>query len=361
MSPTRRDVLKTTALGSMALAMGGGDLFAQQRRPPNIVFIVADDLGYADVACYGRPDVSTPGVDRIAAQGVRLLQGYANSAVCTATRVALLTGRYQYRLRIGLEEPLGTPNARVGLPPDHPTLPSLLKKLGYGTTLIGKWHLGELPTYGPLKSGYDHFYGFRGGAIDYYRHEGTDHRHDLWDDDMPIEKVGYATTLFGDRAVEVIDAYAKGRQPFFVSLHFNAPHWPWEAPGDQAEAERLKTLNLASHDHGTQKTYARMIETMDAQIGRVLKALDTHRLTNDTIVIFTSDNGGELLLGYLAVHRSEDGTARGRTPNPRDHLVARETATGQDERAGGHVDGLAADAPGRRRWRSRPVLSERWH
>jgi arylsulfatase A-like enzyme len=297
MSPTRRDVLKTTALGSLAIAAGvAGDdvVFGQQRTPPpNIIYIMADDLGYADVSCYGRPDLKTTNIDRIAARGVRFLQGYANSAVCTATRVALITGRYQYRLRLGLEEPLGTANGRVGLPPEHATLPSQLKKAGYGTTLIGKWHLGELPNFGPLKSGYDHFYGFHSGGIDYYRHEGTDHKPDFWDDDMPIEKIGYATELFGDHAVDVVNKYAKARNPFYISLHFNAPHWPWEAPGDMDEAERLKARNLAAYDAGTQKTYRGMIESMDQAIGRVLKALDDNRLSNNTIVIFTSDNGGE--------------------------------------------------------------------
>ena len=120
-------------------------------RPPSIVFIMADDLGYADLSCYGRREYATPAIDRLARQGMRFTHAYAYSAVCTATRVALMTGRYQYRLPIGLEEPLqGRP---VGLPPEHPTLPSLLRECGYHTTLVGKWHLGELPTYCPLKSG----------------------------------------------------------------------------------------------------------------------------------------------------------------------------------------------------------------
>ena len=121
-------------------------------------------------------------------------QAYANSAVCSATRTALITGRYQYRLRLGLEEPLAG-NPDVGLPPEHPTLPSLLKQAGYGTTLIGKWHLGALPKFGPLQSGYDHFYGFRGGAVDYYAHSGTNQQADLWDDDMPVQQAGYITEL----------------------------------------------------------------------------------------------------------------------------------------------------------------------
>src|SRR6266705_922636 len=288
---SRRDMLRTAALGSLSLVNVKRAL-GQTPRRPNIVFILADDMGYADVSCYGRPDLRTPNVDHLAANGVRLLQAYANSAVCTATRVGLITGRYQYRLRVGLEEPLaGNPN--VGLPPEHPTLPSLLKKIGYGTTLIGKWHLGVLPKFGPLKSGYDHFYGFRGGALDYYMHTGTDHRDDLWDDDVAIDQMGYLTDLLGGRAVKVVNGYAQSGQPFLIGLHFNAPHWPWEAPGDQAESNRLRYEDLNDFDGGTQKTYQRMIGEMDLQIGRVLEALDAHALTENTIVIFTSDNGGE--------------------------------------------------------------------
>src|SRR5437867_4811398 len=203
---------------------------------PNIVFIMADDLGYADLSCYGRRDYNTPNIDRMAAGGMRFAQAYANSAVCSATRTALITGRYQYRLPVGLDEPLaGGAQRKVGLPPDHPTLPSLLKKAGYGTTLIGKWHLGWLPDFSPIKSGYDHFWGFRGGALDYFTHKAgpanTD-SDDLWDDDVKIHQAGYLTDLLGDRAISVINNYAKLRQPFFISLHFNAPHWPWEGPGD---------------------------------------------------------------------------------------------------------------------------------
>ena len=261
-------------------------------KPPNIVFIMADDLGYADLSCYGRRDFVTPNIDRIAERGLRLTQGYANSAVCSATRLALITGRYQYRLRLGLEEPLAG-NTEVGLPPEHPTLPSLLRKAGYGTSLIGKWHLGFLPKFGPLKSGYDHFFGFRSGAVDYYSHRNPRQQHDLWEEDVEVHQVGYVTELLGARAVDTVNAYARGGRPFLISLHFNAPHWPWEGPGDEAEARHVAGTNLRHFDGGTQEIYARMIGAMDREIGRVLDALDAHGLSENTIVIFTSDNGGE--------------------------------------------------------------------
>ncbi len=291
---SRRDLVRGAAGGMVALALGVERQSASPARPPNIVFILADDLGYADVACYGRPDVRTPSIDHLAANGVRFLQAYANSAVCSATRVALITGRYQYRLRLGLEEPLAA-NPKVGLAPSHPTLPSLLRNAGYSSTLVGKWHLGVLPEFGPLQSGYDHFYGFRGGAVDYYSHASPARQDDLWDDDVPVHRVGYLTELLGDRAVEVVNGCAGSRRPFLLSLHFNAPHWPWEAPGDQAESERLRNVpgGLFDLDGGSQQTYQRMIEAMDRQIGRVLEVLHARGLADNTIVIFTSDNGGE--------------------------------------------------------------------
>ncbi len=283
---TRREFLAATALAPF---------IPQTSAPPNIVFIMADDLGYADVSCYGRRDYTTPNIDRIAAEGMRFTQAYANSPVCTASRTALITGRYQYRLPVGLEEPLAANSRRdVGLPPEHPTLPSLLKRAGYGTTLIGKWHLGWLPDFSPLKSGYDHFWGFRGGGLDYFTHKSgpanTD-TDDLWDGDVKIHQSGYLTDLIGDRAISAINDYAKARQAFFISLHFNAPHWPWEAPGDEAESQRIRAL--AHYDGGSLETYARMVRQMDLQVGRVLQALEVAGIATNTVVIFTSDNGGE--------------------------------------------------------------------
>ena len=290
-SISRRQFLTTAAVAPVAL---GSLANAQRSAPPNIVFMLADDLGYADLSCYGRPDFTTPNCDKLAREGMRFLQAYANSAVCSATRTALITGRYQYRLACGLEEPLASPARHAGLPPEHPTLPSLLKRAGYTTALIGKWHLGWLPDFGPLKSGYDHFWGFRGGALDYYTHKpgvGPNVPEDLWDGDARVHQVGYLTDLLGERATSFIKDSAQARKPFFLSLHFNAPHWPWEGPGDEAEAKRVKSL--FDTDGGSQKTYARMVQAMDAQVGRVLATLESAGIANDTIVIFSSDNGGE--------------------------------------------------------------------
>jgi arylsulfatase A-like enzyme len=291
--PTRRQAIAALAAAPVCY-FARHALGSAPASRPNIVFIMADDLGYADLSCYGRPDFKTPQIDRLAAEGMKFTQAYANSAVCSATRTALITGRYQYRLPVGLEEPLAGPQYHVGLPPQHPTLPSLLKQAGYGTTLIGKWHLGWLPDYGPLQSGYDHFYGFRGGALDYFTHKpgsGAAVGEDLWDQDAQVHQAGYLTELLGERAVSVIRDYGRAQQPFLMSLHFNAPHWPWEGPGDEAESKRITSLR--DYDGGSQLTYARMVEAMDRQVGRVFDALREAHIAENTIVIFTSDNGGE--------------------------------------------------------------------
>jgi arylsulfatase A-like enzyme len=292
--PSRRDLIAGAA-GTLALATAGR--VAAQAGKPNIVFILADDLGFADVSCYGQRDYLTPNIDRLALEGMRFTQAYANSAVCSATRTALITGRYQYRLPVGLEEPINASTPQnIGLPPSHPTLPSQLRNAGYRTALIGKWHLGFLPDYSPLKSGYEHFFGIFGGAADYFNH-GADHArtgaesYQLHEEEVPVDRHGYMTNLLGDRAVDTIAGYAGSKEPFLLSLHFTAPHWPWEGPDDEAESKRIR--NIFHRDGGTQKTYGKMVQSLDANIGRVLQALDVHGLSENTIVVFTSDNGGE--------------------------------------------------------------------
>jgi arylsulfatase A-like enzyme len=291
-SLTRRSVVVGGIATAALLARRSAAAAPAQR--PNFLFIMADDLGYADLSCYGRPDFRTPNIDRLAAAGMRFTQAYANSAVCSATRTALITGWYQYRLPVGLEEPIAARD--VGLPPTHPTLPSLLREAGYETALVGKWHLGPLPRFGPLQSGYQHFWGYRNGAVDYFTHALAG-RSDLWDGDTPVQEAGYMTDLLGDRAVRTLADFATSGKPFLLSLHFSAPHWPWEGPGDKAESDRLAGAkdvhDFMDFDSGSQAVFAAMVERMDQQVGRVLDAVERHKLASNTIVVFTSDNGGE--------------------------------------------------------------------
>jgi len=272
----RRRILGGLSFLSLTAASGAWNLAwgAEKKSPkekPNIIFILADDLGYGDLSIYGQTDFQTPNLDKLAQDGLRFTQAYSNSAVCSATRFGLITGRYQYRLRGGLEEPIAGASDTIGLPPEHPTLPSLLKKNGYQTALFGKWHLGSLPKFGPLKSGYDKFFGNYGGAIDYFTHKsgvGENAKEDLYEDEVAVHKTGYYTDLLADRAVDYI-GQQNAKKPFFLSLHFTAPHWPWEGPKDEATANEIK--NLAHYDGGNLATYAKMVTTLDAAIGRVLK------------------------------------------------------------------------------------------
>jgi arylsulfatase A-like enzyme len=266
---------------------------------PNILMIVADDLGYADLSCYGQPDYCTPHLDDLATRGVRFTQAYANSCLCTNTRVALMTGRWQYRFPLGLAEPLRHADRHrpgMGLPPDHPTLPGLLREAGYSTALIGKWHLGAPPRYGPLKSGYDTFFGITGGHAGYFTHLGEGGDPDLYDDDVPVERNGYLTDLLSARAVEHVERQAHGGRPFFLSLHYTAPHWPWSAPSvEQASREReaLIVARRLATEGGSPRIFAEMVTTMDRGIGDVLDAVRRQGIADDTLVVFTSDNGGE--------------------------------------------------------------------
>jgi arylsulfatase A-like enzyme len=262
---------------------------------PNFVFILADDLGYADLGCYGARDAVTPALDRIAGEGLRFTDGYANSPVCSPTRFALMTGRYQYRFRGGAEEPLGSRtrgNAELGLPPALPTLPSLLRASGYATALVGKWHLGYPPHFGPCKSGYEWFFGSMGGAIDYFSHRDRRGVHDLYEGDVERGVEGYATDLFTARAVEYIERRQGDRQPFFLSVHYTAPHWPWETRHDAEESRRIGDA-IYHVDGGSLATYREMIREMDEGIASIVDALQRTHANDDTLLVFTSDNGGE--------------------------------------------------------------------
>ena len=266
---------------------------------PNIIFIVADDLGYADLGCYGgRPATFgpvSPVIDQLAAGGIRFTQGYSNAPVCSPTRFALMTGRYQYRLRGAAEEPINSRSrgsTTLGLPPEHPTLPSLLRDGGYRTALIGKWHLGYPPAFSPLRSGYEEFFGPMSGGVDYFTHCDFRGAHDLYVGDAERQEEGYLTDLISERALDYIDRVAGADAPFFLSLHYTAPHWPWETRDDDALAQEVKG-NLFHLHGGSVHAYQRMIHHMDEGIGWVMEALRRHGILDDTLVVFTSDNGGE--------------------------------------------------------------------
>ena len=274
-------------------------LWLPSGRPPNIVFILADDLGYGDLSCYGRPDYRTPQIDRLAREGLRFTSNYTAAAVCSPTRVALMTGRYPARLPIGLAEPLRYGDESVGLPPEHPTPASLLRRAGYETALIGKWHLGFLPEHGPIRHGFDEFYGILGGGVDYFSHREPSGKLDLHEGNVAVNQSGYMTDLLTDRAVQYIRR--RHAAPFYLALHYTAPHWPWEGPGDTVASRRYRTVADTVKnrfvngyaDGGSQQVFAAMVRRLDEGVGRVLGALEDGGLGRDTFVVFTSDNGGE--------------------------------------------------------------------
>ncbi len=266
---------------------------------PNLIFIVADDLGYADLGCYGGREAVfgavSPQLDAMAAAGLRFTQGYANSPVCSPTRFALMTARYQYRLRGAAEEPINSKSRgslTLGLPPAHPTLPSLLKKAGYRTALIGKWHLGYPPNFGPLASGYEEFFGPMSGGVDYFTHRDSAGTHDLWEGAAEHRDEGYLTDLITSRALAYVQRVAQADAPFFLSLHYTAPHWPWETRDDRELAQDLKG-SLFHLGGGNIHTYRRMIHHMDQGIGQLVQALRQLGQLDNTLIVFTSDNGGE--------------------------------------------------------------------
>jgi arylsulfatase A-like enzyme len=284
-------VVATTALTASPAVS-----FSQTRRP-NVLFILADDLGYGDLSCFGRRDYTTPNLDRLAQQGIRFVNAYSASPVCTPTRCAFITGRYPARTPVGLQEPLpwkkelGDEVNTLGLPPDHPTIASLLKNSGYETALIGKWHLGYLPKFGPNHHGFDHFFGILSGAADFFTHKDAYGESDLHEDLVPIERPGYMTDLLTERAVEFITK--RRSRPFYLSLHYTAPHWPWEGPTDKHISATLKEGYDGFTAGGSLRTYAAMMKRLDNGIGQVLRSLAKAKVDRDTLVIFTSDNGGE--------------------------------------------------------------------
>lgn len=295
------------AIGSLlaVVLIGAVTQAAEAQRPPlqtgaskpNVILILTDDLGYGDLGSYGATDIRTPHLDRLALEGVRLTDAYANGAVCTPTRAALMTGRYQQRVK--MEELLGITPADLekGLAATGDSLPALLKNNGYATALYGKWHLGYKPRFGPNAHGFDEFFGFLAGAVDYYTHQRRDGEPDLFENGTPVESRDYLTDAITKRGVSFIERNAG--KPFFLELAYNAPHWPFQPAGRRSSRSPGRSLRLrqrpADERPATRQDYARLVEHLDSGVGEILAALDRRRLASNTLVIFTNDNGGEWL------------------------------------------------------------------
>jgi arylsulfatase A-like enzyme len=269
-----------------------------ESRPPNIVLITADNLGYGDLHCYGNQDIQTPHLDRLATQGVRCLDFYTASPTCTASRAALLTGRYP--AHNGLEHQLSSAeNLGVGLRHSERLIPQFLKPRGYATACFGKWNIGFAPGSRPTERGFDTFLGHASGNIDYYSHVYAG-RHDMYRGTEAAHVEGYSTDLFADAAAEFIHRHRA--RPLFVYLPFNAPHFPqarnkqpgqkvrWQAPDWAFEA-----YGVSPDTQDARQRYRAVVTAMDAGVGRIMKQLAEDHLSDETLLIFFSDNGAFML------------------------------------------------------------------
>ncbi|MCF7789083.1 MAG: sulfatase [Prosthecobacter sp.] len=273
-------------------------LFAAQ---PNIVFILADDFGYGDLGCMGCKDIATPNIDRLAAEGVKFTDFYANAPVCTPTRAGFITGRWQQRC--GIEFAFGyqveqfrrvkdawVPEPDIhglGLPLGETTIAQRLKTANYATGAFGKWHLGYKDEYNPTKRGFDEYFGELLGHADYYKHTYYDGTYALRDGLEPVKREGYFTDLINDRAVKFIRDHKSA--PFFMYVPHLAVHSPFEAP----DAPETPMVTKESMLKGSRAIYKAMVERIDLGVGMILAELDTLKLAENTLVVFSSDNGGE--------------------------------------------------------------------
>lgn len=274
---TRRQFLQTAAISA----------FAQPASKPNVLLILIDDMGYADLGCYGAKDISTPHIDRLAREGVRLTDCYSNGPVCTPTRCGLLTGRYQQRF--GLEWALGPGMKGYGLQPTNNTIARYLKNAGYRTAMFGKWHLGYEPEVGPNRHGFDEFQGLLSGNVDHYSHKEINDEEDWYYDTKPVKVTGYSTELIRDGSLRFLDANAAS--PFFLYMPFNAVHWPFQGPGRPGEVRTRPSW----FDGTRERDYKPMLESIDSAIGQVLAKLTAKGVLDNTLIVFTNDNGGERL------------------------------------------------------------------
>ena len=260
-----------------------GDKPNQSARPPNVVVILADDLGYADVGFQGLEDFETPHIDRLAAAGIRLTNGYVSHPYCSPSRAGLLTGRNQHRFGHARNPKFG---AGEGLPLDETILPEVMARAGYISGAVGKWHLGDAPPFRPRERGFDEFFGLFGGGHDYFRSEGSDAREyliPLSDNGAEVPVEGYLTDQLTQAALDFVERHAE--DPFFLYLAYNAPHGPLQAP-----AELLRRVRTIKDER--RRTYAAMVTALDNGVGQLVGLLADLDLSESTLVFFLSDNGG---------------------------------------------------------------------
>lgn len=287
-------------LGVMLLALAAAFPMRADQGPgtlrPNVVLIITDDAGYGDFGAYGAPDVRTPNIDRLARQGVRFTDFYANATTCSPTRAALISGRYQQRFAI--ETALGStgPALEAGLPATGTSLPALLRTNAYTTALIGKWHLGYKAEFSPMAHGFDRFFGFKSGYIDYYQHTDAQGKPDLFENERPAVEDGYMTDMISRRSVAAIEDAVRAGRSFFVEVAYSAPHWPFQVPDRPTVAPENGRL-LQPHEAGasTRADYVAMVERVDRGVGEIVAAVERLGIGRQTLVIFTNDNGGEWL------------------------------------------------------------------
>lgn len=298
--------MKTLSLLSLSLLAAPVSAVAA---PPNILVIVADDLGYGDLGLHGGRDVPTPHLDRLAAAGMRFTNGYVSAPYCSPSRAGLLTGRYQTRFGHEFNPHVGE-EAKLGLPPDQRTLADHLRAAGYATGLIGKWHLGFSPAHHPQSRGFDEFYGFLVGEHNYALRPdgvprfGTAHSSNLIYRGRELQKPeGFTTTLFTDEALAFADRHA--RQPWFLYLSYNAVHAPLEI--DPAVAARLP----ADVTDSERRAYLALLLGLDDSVGRVIAHLDKTGRAKDTLILFFSDNGAAGVKPYFAYNAGVNAPLRG--------------------------------------------------
>ena len=290
---SRREFLRAAGLGSAALvAPSLSYAEGAATRRPNVVLILADDLGWGDLGCYGHEKIQTPHLDRLAREGVRLTSFYADAPVCSPTRASLLTGRMPQRN--GLTNVIETTDQTTHLRADETLISEMLQRAAYATGIVGKWHVGEPWPARPNRRGFDFFYGGLLGGMDFYRHDFVNAQHDLWLNDTPIRRDGhYITDVLGEQAAGFLRRSKD--EPFFLYLSFQAVHISMgsESRGDiQAPPRWLKQYQNRALSERQVKYYA-AVSAMDEAIGRVLDEIDKAGVADDTVVIFTSDNGRE--------------------------------------------------------------------